>query len=110
MPDPSGFVGRDLRLKFTSENATPDLHEMGEVAAQVTRVELEGAPPSEKITAKVESPSTMNGLTVALRARYEGESLAAALQGAWVTVEAFFTDAGGRAVAGGIGTMTFKAP
>jgi hypothetical protein len=89
-------------------DATPDLHEMGAVRARVTAVTLEGSPPSEKIAATVVSPPEMAGLKVALAARYEGEPLAAAEAGAWVTVEAFFTDGAGRAVAGGIGSATFE--
>ena len=99
-------MGRTVTLTFTPEDATPDLHEMGTIHARVTAVALEGSPPSEKVTAQVTAPPAMAGLTVALAARYEGEPIAAAEKGAWVTVEAFFTDKGGRAVAGGIGSAT----
>jgi hypothetical protein len=106
---PHRLVGRTLTLTFEEVDATPDLHEVGPVRARVTAVVLEGSPPSEKIAALVQSPPDMEGLAVALSARYEGEPLAAAEKGAWVTVEAFFTDKGGRAVAGGIGSATFEA-
>ena len=100
-------MGRTVTLTFEAVDATPDLHEMGPVTAKVTAVALEGSPPSEKLTARVVSPAAMEGLTVALAQRYEGEPVAAAEKGAWVTVEAFFTDAAGKAVAGGLGSMTF---
>jgi len=107
MSGPSPLIGRTVTITFEAVDATPDLHEMGPVTARVTAVALEGSPPSEKLTAAVVGPPAMEGLRVALSARYEGEPLAAALKGAWVTVEAFFTDASGRAVAGGIGSATF---
>lgn len=107
MAHTSPLVGRLLTLTFEAVDATPDLHEMGPVTAKVTAVALEGSPPSEKITASVVGPAAMKGLTVALSARYEGEPFADAEKGAWVTVEAFFTDGGARAVGGGIGSLTF---
>lgn len=102
------LVGRTLTLTFEGVDATPDLHEVGPVRARVIAVVLEGSPPSENFSALVLSPKDMEGLSVALKARYEGEPMAAAEKGAWVTVEAFFTDQGGRAVAGGIGAATFE--
>ncbi len=101
------LVGRQFVLRFGKVDATPDLHEVGPITAQVTAVGLEGSPPSERITARVVAPPAVEKLTVSVAARYESEPIAVALGGAVVTVEAFLTDEGGRAVAGGIATLNF---
>jgi hypothetical protein len=100
-------VGRTVTVTFGKADATPDLHEVGPILARVTKVALEGSPPSERITAAVVAPPALEGLTVALALRYEDEPISDAEAGGAVTVEAFITDAGGRAVAGGIGTLRF---
>ena len=101
------MVGRRVLLRFGTDDATVDLHEQGEISATVTAVTLEGSPPSEKIIARVTAPSPMVGLTVTLETRYEGEPLERALSGSAVAVTAFFTNASGKAVAGGLGTAAF---
>jgi hypothetical protein len=102
------LVGRHFTLRFLEVDATPDLHEQGEIKATVEAVSFEGSPPALRVSARVTGPALMEGLTVVISTRYEGETVEQALGGAPVGVTAFFTDKAGRPVAGGIGEAAFK--
>jgi hypothetical protein len=102
------LVGAHLTLRFLEVDATPDLHEQGEIKATVEAVSFEGSPPAERVTGRVTGPDLMEGLRVVLSTRYEGETMAKAMEGASVGVTASFTDSTGRTVAGGLGEATLK--
>ena len=104
----AAIVGKTVELRFESVDATPDLHEFGAITARVTKATPEGSPPAPRIEAAILSPALMRGLVAKASLRYEGETLEAALQGTAVGVTVTFEDKGGRAVAGGLGTLAFK--
>ena len=103
--DPSSLVGRHVQFVFDVLDATPDLPDFGPLRARVRLIEEKPATGSTQIVAEIEGPHELAGLTIVSETRYEEESMALALTGRPVTVNAHILDRERRSVGGGIATM-----
>jgi hypothetical protein len=97
-----------VQFVFDVLDATPDLPEFGPLRAKVQMMEKNAATSSLQMVAQIEGPGELAGLTIVSETRYEEESLALALTGRPVTVNAHILDRARRSVGGGIATMVVQ--
>jgi hypothetical protein len=105
-PGAEALVGRRVQLVFDGRDATPDLGDEGPVVAAVTAVDPDAQVGGPLLEATVEAPPLLKGLRLRAWARYEDEPLRSCLEGRAPTVNASIEAEGGRAVAGGLATLT----
>ena len=105
-PGPQALAGRRVRLAFDPRDSTPDLAAGGPVEATVETVRDDPAVGGPLIEGTVEAPTLLRGLAFRAWARYEDEPLEACLSGGAATVNASIEAPGGRAVAGGLASLT----
>jgi hypothetical protein len=105
LSDAQRLVGKRVRIVFDAVDSTPDLPDVGPLTARIVAMEAAQGAAGPRLVGRVESPPELLGLTAIAEIRYEEESLASALQGRPVTVNAFLEDSAKKALAGGIATM-----
>jgi hypothetical protein len=99
-----------VRLVFDPAASTPDLAQAGPVEAVVAAVRHDAQAGGPLVEGTVHGPPLLKGFALRAWARYEDEPLEACLAGGAPTVNASIEAADGRAVAGGLATLSVAGP